>query len=49
LFLNLKEENLPKGIEKTMNYLWWENGHILSLLYAGTNSLKSDILMYIIN
>ena len=38
-------ENPRKNIEKTINEIWWENGNALSFFNAGTNSLKSDILM----
>ena len=44
----LKQENnyiLHDQFETALNYLWWKNGHLLSLSYAGTHSLKSDILM----
>jgi hypothetical protein len=39
LFIDIKQ------FEKESNWIWWENGNALSLFNAGTNSLKSDILM----
>lgn len=42
----LKESLFGVEVERILKRLWWENGNALSQFTAGTNSLKSDILMY---
>lgn len=42
----MKKLHVNVYFTKYMNKIWWNNGNELSLQYSGTNSLKSEILMF---